>query len=106
MSSKFGLVVRFTLKPDHGDAFDELVSETLPGIREEEPGTLIYTCQTVQDAPNERIFYEVYADRAAFDAHEEQPHVKRFLADREQHLDRVDVDFVTVTDGKGLPAGG
>lgn len=103
MSGEFGLVVRFKLKPGHGEAFDRLVSETLGGIRDDEPGTLVYVSHSVADDPSLRIFYELYADRAAFDAHEEQAHVKRFLAEREQHLDGFTVDFVTSVDGKGVP---
>ena len=30
----------------------------------------------------QRIFYEIYRDRAAFDRHENQPYMKRFVADR------------------------
>ena len=30
----------------------------------------------------QRIFYEVYRDRAAFDSHENQPYVMRFAAGR------------------------
>ena len=104
MSGRFGLVVKFTLKPGHEDAFDQLVSDTLPGIRDREPGTLIYTCHRVHDAPSERVFYELYRDQEAFDAHGQQPHVQRFLAERDQHLERVEVDFLTLSDGKGLPA--
>jgi quinol monooxygenase YgiN len=29
---------------------------------------------------------EVYRDRAAFEAHEDQPHTKRFLAERDRYL--------------------
>lgn len=101
MSSKFGLVVKFTLKSGHEEAFDELVGSTLPRVQKHEPGTLIYTCHTVEGQPSARVFYELYADRGAFDAHEEQPHVRHFLAAREQHLERVDVDFLTLVDGKG-----
>ncbi len=105
MSDKFGLIVRFTLKTGHEEAFDGLVSETLPGIREREPGTLIYSCHRVRDAPSERLFYELYRDQEAFDAHGEEPHVRRFLTEREQHLESVEVHFLTVADGKGLPDG-
>lgn len=105
MSDRFGLVVKFTLKPGHEEAFDELVSETLPGVRDGEPGTLIYTCHRVRDAPSERLFYELYRDREAFDAHGQQPHVRRFLAEREQHLERAVVDFLTLAAGKGVPPG-
>jgi hypothetical protein len=30
----------------------------------------------------QRIFYEIYRDRAAFDSHESQPYVQRFAAER------------------------
>jgi hypothetical protein len=30
----------------------------------------------------QRIIYEIYRDRAAFEAHERQPHIQRFVADR------------------------
>ena len=102
MSDRFALVVKFILKPGQEEAFDKLVSETLPGIRDLEPGTLVYTCHEVQNAPSERVFYELYSDRAAFEAHEDQPHVKRFLAGRQQHIERFEVDFLTLAGGKGV----
>ncbi|MDA8372616.1 MAG: antibiotic biosynthesis monooxygenase [Nocardiopsaceae bacterium] len=99
----FGLAVRFTLKDeDSASGFDALVAETLPRIRESEPGTLVYAVHRVEGKPLERYFYELYRDRAAFDAHEEQPHVKRFLDARGQYLASVDVDFLTVQDTKGV----
>jgi len=52
------------------------------------------------------LFYELYRDQAAFDAHEQQPHVRRFLAEREQHLEGVAVDRLTLVDGKGISASG
>src|SRR4029453_9783009 len=82
----FGLVVRFNLKGGSGPDFDRLTEETVTGIRAAEPGTLIYACHEVEDDPDARVFYELYQDRSAFDAHEQQPHVRRFLAEREQYL--------------------
>lgn len=105
MSDMFGLVVKFTLKPGHEEAFDALVSAILPGIRDAEPGTLIYACHAVADSPSERVFYEMYRDKAAFEAHEDQPHVRHFLAERAQHLDGFDVDFLMLSGGKGVSAG-
>lgn len=104
MGDRFGLVVKFTLKPGHEEAFDELAISTLSGILDREPGTIIYACHEVPDAPRERVFYEMYRDRAAFEAHEEQPHVRHFLAEREQHVERFDVDFLTLSGGKGVSA--
>lgn len=100
----YGLVARFDLK-DTGaaEAFDALVAETRELIRTAEPGTLVYAINKVDDAPLSRIFYEVYADRAAFEAHEGTSHVKRFLAERERHIANVRVEFLTPVGGKNLP---
>ena len=98
----FGLSVRFTCKDKTAaDAFDRLVDETLPVIRQREPDTLVYAVHTVQGHPLQRIFYELYRDRRAFEAHEEQPHVRRFLAERDLYLASIDVDFLTLRAGTG-----
>ncbi|MDH6109699.1 quinol monooxygenase YgiN [Kitasatospora sp. MAP12-15] len=102
MSSGFGLVVRFELRDDRAAAgFDDLVSRTVPAIREHESGTLAYVVHSVPEEPNVRVFYELYADRAAFDAHEQQPHTLHFLAEREQYLAGLHVTFLQVETGKG-----
>lgn len=96
----FALVVRFTVRPGSEGDFDALVSRTTAEIRAREPGTLVYACHMVEGAPSQRIFYELYRDRAAFDVHEEQPHVRQFLTARETLLDGVEVDFMSLADGK------
>lgn len=99
----FGLVVRFDLHDERSaSAFDELVATTVEQITANEPGTLIYAVHRVEDAPLSRVFYELYRDRAAFDAHEEQPHTKRFLAAREQYLVSHRVEFLDPQVGKGV----
>ncbi len=95
----FALVVRFRLRADAGEAFDALVARTLEQIRAHEPGTLVYAVHTVPDDPALRVFYELYADRAAFEAHERQPHVRAFLAAREDHLDGVEVQVLELAAG-------
>jgi quinol monooxygenase YgiN len=98
----FGLNVRFTCKDlESAEGFDKLVAETVAQIRQHEPGTLVYAVHSVEGKPLERIFYELYADRAAFDAHEEQPHTRRMLGEREQFLASVEVDFLSLQVGKG-----
>ena len=98
----FGLTVRFTCKDaDSAQSFDKLVAETVTQIKQHEPGTVIYAVHAVEGQPLQRIFYELYRDRAAFEAHEEQPHVRRMLAEREQFLASVEVDFLTLQAGKG-----
>lgn len=48
-----------------------------------EPDTLVYVIHVVPKAPMQRIIYEIYRDRAAFEEHERQPHMQRFAADRQ-----------------------
>jgi quinol monooxygenase YgiN len=103
-ASMFALVVRFDLLDAEAAAgFDRLVEETARGIRELEPGTLVYATHTVAEAPLSRVFYEVYRDRDAFDEHERQPHTRRFLDQRSNYVADLRVEFLTPTTVEGLP---
>ena len=99
-SAPFALVVRFTVRPGAEADFDDLIARTTAGIREREPGTLVYACHRVDGAPRQRIFYELYRDQAAFAEHERQEHVRAFLADRTALLESTEVDRLTLADGK------
>ncbi|MFI9328593.1 putative quinol monooxygenase [Kitasatospora sp. NPDC052868] len=102
----FGLVVRFVARDAAAArAFDELAEEALEGIRSQEPGTLVYVNHTVPEEPHVRVFYELYADRAAFEEHERQPHVRRFLAERGQYLESFEVTFLDEISGKRSSTG-
>ncbi|WP_433523574.1 putative quinol monooxygenase [Nocardia pseudovaccinii] len=101
----FALVVKFDLfDQDAADAFDQLVADTVQQIIEHETGTLVYATHTVADAPLSRIFYEVYADRDAFEEHERQPHTRAFLNQREDFVESFRVEFLAPAVAKGLPA--
>lgn len=95
MAQNYGLLVRFRLFDGAAEAFDQLVAETVEQIARREPGTLVYTSHAVRDRPNERIFYELYLDEAAFAAHEEQPHTRHFLEQRTRYVESFDVDVMT-----------
>ena len=97
----FGLCVRFTCKDEtSAEMYDRLVAETIEAIKVHEPGTLVYASHLVDGQPLQRIFYELYRDRAAFEAHEQTAHTRRFLAERSALLEATDVDFLDVADGK------
>ncbi|NMM16466.1 MAG: antibiotic biosynthesis monooxygenase [Cellulomonas sp.] len=91
------LVVRHILRPGHEDAFDALASRTLESIAASEPGTLVYAVHTVADQPLQRVFYELYIDRSAFEAHEAYPHMREFLTERLAHIESVDVELLDAT---------
>jgi quinol monooxygenase YgiN len=97
LEGTFGLVVRFTVKRGREQDFDDLTAATVQAVQATEPRTLLYLCHRVDGAPQERIFYELYEDRSAFDAHETQAHVRHFLSKRDALLDDVAVDFLSPT---------
>jgi quinol monooxygenase YgiN len=105
MDTMFALVVRFDLRPGTEEDFDSLAAATVARIREDEPGTLLYLCHRVQGEPQARVFYELYAGREGFEAHERQPHVRAFHDQREAYMaGPARVEFMDPADGKGWPA--
>lgn len=78
----YGRILIFTLLEDRVAEFDRLAEQLAEEVRIREPDTLVHVIHLVPSAPMQRIFYEVYRDRAAFDSHENQPYVMRFVADR------------------------
>ncbi|WP_226360749.1 putative quinol monooxygenase [Pseudonocardia sp. ICBG1142] len=97
----FGLVARFDLADaEAARRFDALTSATCEQIKSSEPGTLLYLVNTVSAEPLARIFYELYIDRDSFEAHESTAHVKHFLAEREQYITNLRVEFIASTNGK------
>jgi quinol monooxygenase YgiN len=78
----YGRLSIFTLLDDKTAQFDQLAEEAAEGVRTSEPDTLVYIINVVPKAPMQRIVYEIYRDRSAFEAHELQPHIQRFAAAR------------------------
>ncbi|HTX27417.1 MAG TPA: antibiotic biosynthesis monooxygenase [Streptosporangiaceae bacterium] len=78
----YGRILIFTLLEDRVADFDRLAEQTAEEVRTGEPDTLVYVIHLVPNAPMQRIFYEIYRDHAAFDAHESQPYMQRFVAER------------------------
>ncbi len=98
----YGLCVRFTCQDQaSAKAYDQLVAETIEAIKTDEPGTLVYASHRVESHPLQRICYELYRDKAAFDDHEAAPHTRRYLAERDQYLASIEVDWLTLQAGKG-----
>ena len=74
-----GLIAIYTLLEDKVAAFNRIAEEAAEQVRAQEPDTLVYVIHTVPKAPMQRIFYEIYRDRAAYERHEQQPYIKRFV---------------------------
>ncbi|MGP3690610.1 putative quinol monooxygenase [Streptomyces sp. IBSNAI002] len=92
----FSLIARFTLASEAAArGFDALAVELASEVLRSEPGVLTYLCHAVADDPLVRVFYEVYRDREAFEAHQATVHAKRFFAAYEQYASHLHVDILT-----------
>ena len=96
----FALYVRHQLLPESVSAFDRLVEQTVASIRAHEPGTLAYVVGAAKDDPTSRGFLEIYQDVAAFDHHNAQPYVRRFLEARGPMLTDLRVEFLPDCNGQ------
>jgi quinol monooxygenase YgiN len=76
----YAIAVRFDLRNEAAAAsFDAMTRRLVDEVTANEPDTLVYATHRVEGAPLARVFYEVYRDRAAFEAHNTSDHVKVFL---------------------------
>jgi quinol monooxygenase YgiN len=78
----FGQIAIYTLLEDRVQEFDQLTERVVEQVRSREPDTLVFIAHAVPSAPMQRILYEVYRDRTAYQRHTQQPYVKQFEADR------------------------
>jgi quinol monooxygenase YgiN len=78
----FGQITIYTLLDDRLEEFDRMTEQVVEKVRSAEPSTLVYIVHAVPTAPMQRILYEVYRDRAAYDEHMAQPYVARYVAER------------------------
>lgn len=101
--SIFGTLTVFTLLDGTGEAFDRLAEETVEAVRRSEPDTLVYTCHSVKSAPLQRIVYELYRDQVAYTEHQRQPHMERFVTERQPMVLATNVIELTVNAAKVVP---
>ena len=65
----FGQIAIYTLLEDRVHEFDQLTERVVEEVRGREPDTLVFIVHAVPSAPMQRILYEVYRDRAAYEWH-------------------------------------
>jgi quinol monooxygenase YgiN len=82
----FGQIAIYTLLEDRVHEFDQLIERVVADVRGQEPDTLVFIVHAVPSAPMQRILYEVYRDRAAYEWHRQRPYVARFEADRRPYV--------------------
>jgi quinol monooxygenase YgiN len=74
----YGQIAIYTLLDEGAEEFDQLSTRVVEQVQAKERGTLVYVVHGVPSAPLQRILYEVYRDRAAYDEHTRQPYIADF----------------------------
>jgi quinol monooxygenase YgiN len=82
----FGQIAIYTVLEDRVAEFDKLTEAVVGEVRSREPDTLVFIVHAVPSAPMQRILYEVYRDRAAYQRHAQQSYVRQFEADRRPYV--------------------
>lgn len=80
MTGAFVVIAEFRVLPGSMEAFLALASDDARHSLADEPGCHQFDVVVPEAEGNNVLFYEVYADRAAFDAHLVTPHLARFRA--------------------------
>ena len=78
------VVANLRAAPGKGDALAALLTEQAHVVRANEPGCLVYRPHRSTRDPDAFVFYEMYVDDAAFEAHRNAPHLAAFRQRREQ----------------------
>ena len=74
----FGQITIYTLVDEKIEEFDRITERVVAQVRRREPDTLVFIAHAVPSAPNQRILYQVYRSRGAYQRHLAQPYVQQF----------------------------
>ena len=72
------LLAKLKVQPGKEAEFEGAAKEMIATVKTAEPGTLAYILHKNTKDPTEFIYYEVYQDQAAFDAHGKSDHMRAF----------------------------
>ena len=85
MADALTVVARIRAAKGKGDALAALITEQTAAVLKAEPGCLVYRLHRSAKDPDLFLFYEVYRDEAALDAHRKSPHLAAYRERREKN---------------------
>lgn len=85
--SAFVLVVQVRIKPDAIEKFMPLLLENAKATRETEPGCRQFDIAVDPQDRAKVLFYEVYDNETAFQAHQQTAHFKKYIDNALQYLE-------------------
>ena len=74
----FVRIADIEVDPDQREAFVSAVKEEMSESVRVEPGVLALFAVAERDSPSRLRFFEIYASEAAYDAHVESPHFRKY----------------------------
>ena len=81
------MLVKVRIKPDQRQRFLEVIEHDALHSEADEPGCLRFNVLQNAEDPNVYVFYEVYKDQAALEAHRATPHFARWMEASAECLD-------------------
>jgi len=91
---EFVLAVSLRIKAGAVDKFMAECFKNGKAARETEPGCRQFDILVDPDDPTKVMLYEIYADEAAFETHQQTPHFKHYLANALQYLESRERTFL------------
>ena len=74
------IIARFKVQAGKEEKALEQLRKMVSSVQAQEAGALAYLCHRSQDDPSEIVFFEMYADDAAFQAHGQTAHMGELRA--------------------------
>ena len=71
-------LAEFQLNMDNETEAIEALKTLCAAVEATEPGTLAYVCTRSKEEPGRVVFFEIFKDAAALDAHGKTPHLSAF----------------------------
>ena len=87
MSEHFAFILKAKTRPEMAEAFETLFRAYVEPSRQE-PGCIEYHMLRDKHDPTLFIFFEIWQSQAHLDVHSNLPHMKQFLDQRDEYLER------------------
>jgi len=79
-TSRLAFTVEWEVRDGKADAAADIISRFMPEARKE-PGVELLMVNRSTANPSHFLFYEVFRDAAAFEAHQQTPHFRKMIVE-------------------------
>jgi quinol monooxygenase YgiN len=78
---KLAFTITWQVREGQADAAAAIIARFIPAARAE-PGLELVTVNRSATDPSQFLFYEVFSNKAAFDAHQQTPHFRTMILEQ------------------------